>query len=239
MQRTRGSRSPNQLLAGLSRRSRHRLIDSSDLVNLEFGDVLCETGKPVRHAYFPNEGFVSLIARLDDGARLEIGMVGNEGMLGSSLALSTDLSIQDLVVQGKGTAWRVGATSFRSICVVDTAIRSLLDRYVCVLMSQLAQTAACAHFHTVGARLARWLLMTRDRSHSNSFFLTHELLAYMLGARRAGVSTAANLLRDKGLIRYHRGRITVVRGAALERLSCACYRQAKDTYRRILGTTQQ
>lgn len=235
MQRSSASNSPNRLLAGLSHHSRGRLIASGDLVNLKFGDVLCEAGGPVRHAYFPTEGFVSLIVRLDDGAQLEIGMIGDEGMLGASLVLSTGASIQDLVVQGKGTAWRVEAAHFRNICRVDTALRALLDRYVYVLMYQLSQTAACAHFHSIDSRLARWLLMTRDRSHSNSFFLTHEFLSYMLGVRRAGVSTAANSFQDKELIRYHRGKITILQRSALERISCACYHQEKDTYRRILG----
>lgn len=234
MQRSNIAKSPNRLLAGLSRHSRERVIAGSDRVNLEFGDVLCETGEPVRHAYFPTEGFVSLIARLDDGAQLEIGMIGNEGMLGASLVLGTGTSIQDLVVQGEGTAWRVRATNLRNICGIDAALRALLDRYTCVLMSQLAQTAACAHFHSIDSRLARWLLMTRDRAHSNSFFLTHEFLSYMLGVRRAGVSTAATALQDKGLIRYHRGRVTVLQRLALERISCTCYRREKDTYRRIL-----
>jgi CRP-like cAMP-binding protein len=236
MQSLNVSRSPNRLLAGLSRHSRERLIASSDLVNLTFGEVLCESGGPVRHAYFPTAGFVSLIARLDDGARLEIGMIGDEGMLGAPLILGTITSIQDLVVQGKGTAWRMPATDFRSICAADPALRALLDRYTYVLMSQLAQTAACTHFHSLDARLARWLLMTRDRSHSNSFFVTHEFLAYMLGVRRAGVSTAASVLRDEGLIRYQRGKVTVLKSSGLERISCVCYRQANDTYRRILGS---
>jgi CRP-like cAMP-binding protein len=156
-------------------------------------------------------------------------------MLGASLILGTGTSIQDLVVQGKGTAWRMPAARFRSICAADTALRALLNRYVYVLMSQLAQTAACTHFHSVDSRLARWLLMTRDRSHSNSFFVTHEFLAYMLGVRRAGVTTAASSLRDEGLIRYNRGKVTVLKRSGLERISCACYRQANETYRRILG----
>lgn len=235
MKQSNVAESSNRLLAGLSRQARKRLIANGDLVDLTFGEVLCESGGAVRHAYFPTAGFVSLIARLEGGARLEIGMVGDEGMLGAQLVLGTDISIQDMVVQGKGTAWRIPATDFRSICAADVALRALLDRYMYVLMSQVAQTAACTHFHSVNARLARWLLMTRDRSHSNSFFLTHEFLAYMLGVRRAGVSTAASSLRDGGLIRYNRGRITVLKRSGLERISCACYRQANDTYRRILG----
>lgn len=229
------SESPNRLLAGLSRQAQKRLIENSDLVSLTFGEVLCESGKPVHHAYFPTTGFVSLIARLEDGARLEIGMIGDEGVLGAPLILGASTSIQDVVVQGKGSAWRMSAVKFRGFCAAEPALRVLLERYMYVLMSQLSQTAACTHFHSVDSRLARWLLMTNDRSHSNTFFLTHEFLAYMLGVRRAGVSIAASSLRDAGLIRYSRGMITVLKRAGLERISCACYGQANETYRRILG----
>ena len=227
--------SSNRLLADLSRRSRERLVASSDLVDLALGEMLSDSGGPVLHAYFPTAGFVSLIARLDGGARLEIGMIGNEGMLGAPLILGSSTSIQDAVVQGHGAAWRVPAPRFRTICASDTSLRALLNRYVYVLMSQLAQTAACGHFHSVDSRLARWLLMTQDRSHSSSFFVTHELLAHMLGVRRAGVSTAACSLRKEGLIRYHRGRITILKRSGLQRISCGCYRQANDTYRHVLG----
>lgn len=235
MQRSKAFASPNRLLAGLPRYSRERLVAGSDFVMLKFGEVLCEAGEPLRHAYFPTAGCVSLVVRLDDGAELEIGMVGDEGMLGSSLVLGADASAQNLIVQGQGAAWRVRAAQFQDICLGDTALRTLLDRYMSVLMGQLAQTVACAHFHSVDSRLARWLLMTRDRSHSNSFFLTHEFLSHMLGVRRAGVSAAANSLRDKGLIRYRRGKITVLQRSGLQRISCTCYRQANEAYRRILG----
>ena len=235
MTRATSTESLNRLLAGLSRQSQKRLYENSDSVDLTFGEVLCESGQTVHHAYFPMTGFLSLIARLDDGARLEIGMIGDEGVLGAPLILGANTSTQDVVVQGKGTAWRVPAMKFRSICASDPALRTLLERYVYVLMSQLAQTAACTHFHSVDERLARWLLMTGDRSHSNTFFLTHEFLAFMLGVRRAGVSIAANSLRSAGLIRYSRGMITVLKRPGLERISCACYRQANETYRRVLG----
>jgi CRP-like cAMP-binding protein len=211
------------------------LIAGCEVVNLEFSHLLCKTGQQVDHAYFPMAGFVSLVARLDDGAQLEIGIVGNEGMLGTELVLGVRTSTQDLVVQGEGSAWRMTAATLRRCFENDAAVQRTLNRYVYVLLAQLGQTAACTHFHSVESRLARWLLLTRDRSHSNSFFLTHEFLAYMLGVRRAGITHAASSLRDRGLIRYTRGEIRVLDGAGLTKAACGCYRRANQTYGEVFA----
>jgi CRP-like cAMP-binding protein len=225
----------NRLLAALPRQSRQRLLVNCDVVNLDFEAILCKSGQQVDHVYFPMTGFVSLVTRLDDGARLEIGIIGDEGMLGTALILGMKTCLQDLVVQGQGSAWRMTSADFRRDFAQDTALQHTLHRYVYVLMAQLGQTAACTHFHSVESRLARWMLLTRDRSHSNSFFLTHEFLAYMLGARRAGITGAASSLRDQGLIRYSRGEVRVLDGPGLEKASCQCYRQGNETYREAFG----
>jgi len=225
----------NRLLAALPDRSRRHILASCDRVDLTFAAVLCESGERIRHVYFPIGSVISLVATLEDGARLEVGIVGDEGMLGTSLILGVNISPQHAVVQGAGAAMRMSTADFRRHCNESTALRQGLNRYVYVLMSQLAQTAACTRYHIVEARLARWLLMTRDRVHSDRFRLTHEFLAYMLGVRRVGVTQAASSLQERSLIDYSRGEIVILDGAGLEKASCGCYREGNKIYERALG----
>lgn len=225
----------NRLLAALPQRSRQRFVASCDRVELGFGDVLCKPGDRIRHVYFPTESFVSLVTALDDGPRLEVGIVGDEGMFGISLILGVSTSPQHALVQGAGAALRMSAPAFMKHYQQSAELRLQLNRYVYVLMRQLAQTAACTGYHQVEARLARWLLMSRDRAHSDRFNLTHEFLAYMLGVRRVGVTRAASSLQEQGLIDYSRGAIAVLDNAGLESASCACYRGGNVMYAQTLG----
>jgi CRP-like cAMP-binding protein len=227
--------SENRLLSALSEQGRKHFVASCDQVDLAFAEVLCESGEQIRHVYFPLDSFISLVTVLDDGARLEVGIVGDEGMLGTALVLGVDVSPQHALVQGAGTALRMGAANFRRHCKHSPTLRQGLNRYVYVLMSQLAQTAACTRYHLVEARLARWLLMSRDRAHSDQFALTHEFLAFMLGVRRVGVTQAAGALQARKLIRYSRGTIDILDNAGLERASCRCYQQANRIYEQTLG----
>lgn len=229
----------NRLLAALSQRNRRNFLAGCDTVDLAFSDVLCKLDDPIRYAYFPIESFISLVTALEDGARLEVGIVGDEGMLGTSLVLGVSTSPQHAVVQGAGSAWRMSAAAFRRHCRQNAELRGQLHRYVYVLMKQLAQTAACTRFHLIEARLARWLLMSRDRAHRDRFHLTHEFLAYMLGVRRAGVTEAATALQGRGLIDYRRGAIAVLDVAGLEQVSCACYRAGNEMYEQTMGSSRR
>ena len=225
----------NRLLAALPRKDRIHLVAGCEEAALNLSEVLFEPGERIRHVHFPVSGFISLLAPVDEYTRLEVGLVGDEGMVGTPLVLGVATSPLQALVQGAGRSLRMGAAAFKQELARSLPLRQMLDRYVYVRMTQLAQAAGCTRFHLVEARLARWLLMTQDRAHSPAFHITHEFLAAMLGVRRAGVTKAATSLQKLGLIRYSRGNIEVLDRPGLSAASCTCYRSDRDTYRRVLG----
>lgn len=225
----------NSLLAALPRAERARLTPDLELVRLASGDVLHQPGEPIRHVYFPDDCLVSLLAVVGSRAMLEVGLVGSEGMVGIPLALGVGIAPIRALVQESGTAMRMKSERFRREFGRNPALHRNLLRYAHALMVQATQTAVCTRFHLLEARLARLLLMTRDRMQSNGFYLTHVFLAQMLGVRRVGVTQAAGALQRRELITYSRGRISIRDGDGLESAACQCYHvvsNAQDTLTR-------
>lgn len=220
----------NRLLASLSARTRQRLNDNGEQVDLVFAEVLAEPGEWIRHVYFPTESFISLTVSNDARTCLEVGLIGNEGILGIPLVLGIDASPLHALVQGAGKALRIDSNFFRKELSQNQELEKTIKRYLYVVMQQLAQTALCTRFHLVEARLARWLLMTQDRAQADQFRITQEFLAFMLGVRRVGVTKAASALRDQALINYNRGNIEIINRPGLIELACDCYKQDKKTY---------
>ena len=236
MSRANAVTAANRLLAALPAKGRGRILASCDEIELASSEVLHEAGTPQRHIYFPTSGFISLVTPLGACAGIEVVQVGSEGMVGVSILLGAAISPLHHLVHGSGVALRMSAASFRRELERAPEFRRRLNRYAYVEMQQIAQAAACVRFHVVEARLARWLLMAHDRSHSHRFHATHEILAYMLGVRRVGITKAAASLQRLALIRYRRGEITILDRSGLEARSCGCYLAANELYDRILGS---
>jgi len=225
----------NRLIESLSHRERHKTLACGELVDLDIGTTLCEPDQRYRCVYFPLTGFISLVTAVRGHQPLEIGMIGNEGMLGATLVLGMRTAPLRGVVQGSGSALRMTVPKLRRELDNSPGLQRTLNQYLYVLMVQLSQTVVCTRFHEVEARLVRWLLMTHDRAHGDHFHLTHQLLADMLGVRRSAVTIAAGALQKRGLIGYARGKINVLSRKGLEAASCECYDAVVDDYTRLLS----
>ena len=224
----------NHLLALLPRKDRLRITALCDTVQFSLGQVLAEPGTLSSFVYFPITSFISLIAQTDGKLGLEVGMAGREGMLGAQLTVGVPIAPLHALVQGAGEALRLRAAAFKRELESCSAFRRIMGQYFYVQDAQLAASAACVRFHLVGPRLARWLLMSQDRAGASTFHLTHEFLAYMLGVRRVGITTAAVAMQRSNLVRYHRGELTVLDRKGLERAACSCYDANKQLYDSLL-----
>ncbi|MGD0505071.1 MAG: Crp/Fnr family transcriptional regulator [Steroidobacteraceae bacterium] len=221
---------PNHLLGALPRKDYQKLLPILEPVKLAFGDILYESHAQIQHVYFPVDCFVSMLTTVDAGRAAEVGLIGSEGMIGVPMALGVAVSPFRAVVQGGGTAMRLKTGDFRRNFSSSHALKREVFLFTHLLMIQIAQTAACNRFHVVTQRMARWMLMTRDRVNSNEFRITQEFLALMLGVRRVGVSSAMCRLRERKLIVYRRGTVTILDHAGLIEAACVCYKTVKDAY---------
>jgi CRP-like cAMP-binding protein len=219
----------NRLLASLPEDDLLHLESFFEQVHADVGDVLYEPGQAIQYIYFPSDSLISLLAVAEGRMTLEVGSVGREGMIGASVALGHELAQVRAVVQRAGHASRIHAADFCAEFARMESLQRLLYRYTDTLLAQAIQIAVCSRFHVLEARLARSLLITRDRLQSEKFHLTHEFLAHALGVRRVGVTKAASALQNQKLITYSRGNIEILDSAGLEAVSCRCYEMVKDT----------
>ncbi|HEV2914427.1 MAG TPA: Crp/Fnr family transcriptional regulator [Pyrinomonadaceae bacterium] len=228
-------RTANRILNALTRDEYLRLAIHLEPVNLSPGEVLYRPDQPITHVYFPNRGTVSLVSTFEDGGSVEVGMVGNEGMFGVCVFLGSISTPLEAVVQLPGDGLRMRADVLRKEFKKGGQLQDLLLRYTQAFITQIAQTAACNRVHPIEGRLVRWLLMCQDRSHSEELGLTQEFMATMLGTRRAGITEAAIQLQALGLIKYHRGHITILDREGLEAASCECYPIMKKEFARLVS----
>jgi CRP-like cAMP-binding protein len=221
---------PNRLLGALPRKDYRRLLAVLEPVQLAFGEILYESHSQIRHVYFPNDCFVSMLTTVNASQAAEVGLIGSEGMIGIPMALGAAVSPFRAVVQGGGTAMRLKTVDFRHNFSESPALKREVFLFTHLLMIQIAQTAACNRFHIVTQRMARWLLMTRDRVNSNEFRITQKFLALMLGVLRPRVTMALSSLGERKLIVYRRGTITILDHGGLVAAACGCYKTVRDAY---------
>ena len=225
----------NGLLSALPPANLARLRPKLHFVELPFNQTLYSMDGALDTVLFPESGMVSLLATLDDGEQIEVGIAGREGLVGLPLVFGDDRSLVEARVQMEGTALRIGAAAFRDEMEQSDALRTLLLRYALAFHAQITLSAACNARHAIEQRLARWLLIAHDRVEAKDFPMTHEFISMMLGVRRPGVTIAAGILQKAGLIHYARGRMSVTDRPGLEAASCDCYHTALREFRRLLG----
>ncbi len=224
----------NRLLAALPAKEYKRLLPKLKETSLIYTETIYEPGDVIRRVYFPDSGIVSLLSSVGENSLLEVGIVGNEGFIGLPVFLGVKTSNNRAIVQGAGVALEMKTADFLAECKNGGALPSLLQRYTHSLLMQISQAAACNRFHPIGARLARWLLMTADRMESDEFQITQEFLSNMLGVRREAVNKSATNLQQNGLISYSRGKITILNRAGLETAAaCRCYFIVKEEYEKL------
>jgi CRP-like cAMP-binding protein len=227
--------SGNHLLAALPDTAYERLRPDLEPMNFALGEVVYESGGPMHYVYFPKTSHISLLYTMIDGSTAEMGLVGNEGVVGIALFMGGETTPNRAMVQGGGEALRMRAEAMLNEFRLGEEFQHLLLRYTQALITQISQTAVCNRLHSVEQRLCRWLLMTHDRTGTDQLQMTHEFISNMLGVRREGVTVAAHRLQDAGMISYMRGHITILDRPQLLTHVCECYQVVKAEHERLLG----
>jgi CRP-like cAMP-binding protein len=228
------TRTANRLLALLPQPEYARLLPILKPITLKKKEVLYQSGDTIRYCYFPTSGIISLVSTASEGKTVEVGMVGSEGMIGIFALLQIRVIPYDFITQNETEALQIDASALKAEFSRGGQLNVLLLRYVYALLCQISQSAVCHHFHIVEQRLARWLLMSRDRLQSNTVPLTQEFLTYLLGIPRTNVTMTASVLQQAGLINYRRGMITITDEKGLEETACNCYKIIKKVIDEIL-----
>jgi CRP-like cAMP-binding protein len=228
----------NRLLGLLSEEDLALLRPHLQHVTFDYKLALCEADKPIAYVYFPTSGVVSMVNTMADGSAAEVGTIGNEGLVGLPIILGNDSGPTNVYVQVPGAGLRLRSELIKDALERSSTLRRVMLRYADAIFNQVAQMAACNHFHSIEQRCCRWLLMTHDRVQSEKFLLTQEFLGMMLGARRSSVTLAASELKARKLIAYHRGHVTILDRAGLEKSSCECYLVSRRAFDRLLGPPQ-
>jgi CRP-like cAMP-binding protein len=226
----------NALINLLPDKQQKLLLSNAELVEFKLSQVVCTVDQPITHIYFPINCFISITQNIDRHSPIEIGMIGDEGLLGAEIAIGAESNKFSALIQGAGHAWKIDAQLFLGEMNRSTELKAIVNAFLRIRISQLGLSAGCEHFHEIGPRLAKWLLMSQDRAKSPTFLMTHEFMSLMLGVRRVGVTTTAADFRRRGLIQYHRGEIKILNRAALKAEACSCYQRDRNTYFTIIGS---
>lgn len=220
----------NHLLTAMVNNQYQHLLPHLERVDLSLGDIIYLAGGDIEHVYFPEDSAISLIATMENGATTEVGLVGREGMVGLAVFLGGVVTPELAIVQMAGTAMKLKASVLRQEVKVGSSLQMLLLRYTRSFVTLMSQSVACSQHHSLEQRFARWLLMMHDYADSDKLNLTHEMVASMIGTRRAGVTVAALALREQGLIRAVRGEITILDRKRLEESACECYSIIREEF---------
>ena len=224
----------NRILAAIPAKEYQRLAAKLEPFDLKFGETIYEPSESIKDIYFPNSGIVSFLTAIEKRSTLEVGLVGNEGMVGLSAFLGTTKSPNSAVVRATGIAWKMKAADFLSECRENILLSRIVHHYTHLLLTQLSLVGACNRFHPIVKRLTCWLLMTSDRMGTDKFHITQQFISDMLGVRREAVALAASSLQEKQLISYSRGNLSILSRAGLEAFACKCYAIVREEEKNYL-----
>jgi CRP-like cAMP-binding protein len=224
----------NFLINLLPKINQELIFSKATLTELTLSRVICTADRPTDYIYFPVDGFISITQSIDEHPPIEVGMIGREGMLGAEHILGINTNPFGALVQGVGSAWRIEAQDFLGAVDNSVELKAIVSSYLAVRNKQLGLSVACEHFHEIGPRFAKWLLMSQDRAQSPAFLMTHEFISLMLGVRRVGITTIAADFRRRGLIEYHRGEMKVLNRVALKAEACSCYQKNLKIYTSLI-----